>query len=329
MACDTIKDLDAALGIRIQNSSENDEVIQLAIGTGSFIYRCEPWNGVYLWLNQIKDRILPAETTAIRYVTINYCLSGRCEVRLPDDTYIYMKPGMLSIDVREPVDGYYYPTGNYVGLELAFDLDTLEQNSPESLTDYGDVLGWIARMTEENGGSCSVYVSDSCRERIQTVCANLMKRSLSRQAYRYQTLSLLVQLMSGGVIPIPETDYVTKGQRRIVTQAERKITADLSVHYTIRDLAKEYGISASSLKLYFEKVYGMPISCYLRDMRIAYAQQLLQDTTMKIGSIAAACGYSHQGKFGTVFRQCTGMTPLEYRRLNYRSEGEENNSETQ
>ena len=83
MACDTIKDLDAALGMRIQNSSENDEVIQLAIGTGSFIYRCEPWNGAYLWLNQIKDRILPAETTAIRYVTINYCLSGRCEVRLP------------------------------------------------------------------------------------------------------------------------------------------------------------------------------------------------------------------------------------------------------
>lgn len=329
MTSDAIKELDAALEMRVQNSSENDEVIQLAIGAGSFIYRCEPWKGVYLWLNQIKDRSLPAETTTIRYVTINYCLSGRCEVRLPDDTYIYMKPGMLSIDAREPVDGYYYPTGNYVGLELAFDLDTLEQNSPESLTDYGDVLGWIAHITEENEGSCSAYVSDSCRELIQTVCTNLMKRSVSLQTYRFQTLSILVQLMNGGITPIPETDYVTKGQRRIVTQVERKITEDLSMHYTIRDLAKEYGISPSSLKLYFEKVYGMPVSAYLRDMRITYAQQLLQDTTMKIGAVAAACGYSHQGKFGAVFRQCTGMTPLEYRRLNYRSEGEDNNSETQ
>lgn len=160
---------------------------------------------------------------------------------------------------------------------------------------------------------------------MQELCTVLQKHSLRIEDYRYQALSLLIDLERSGITPMAEPRYVTKGQRRIVAEIEQRITRDLSMHYTITDLAKEYGISASALKQYFEKVYGLPISHYLRDLRMTHAQQLLKETTMKIGEVAASCGYSHQGKFGAVFRETTGMNPLEYRRLNYHSKGENNN----
>ena len=99
------------------------------------------------------------------------------------------------------------------------------------------------------------------------------------------------------------------------------ITGDLSRHYTITDMAAKYGISASALKKYFEAVYGLPISFYLKGKRIALAKQMLSETKDSVSAVAAACGYANQGKFGSVFRECTGVSPLEYRRMNYREKG--------
>lgn len=96
------------------------------------------------------------------------------------------------------------------------------------------------------------------------------------------------------------------------------ITKDLNRHYTITDIAAMYGISPSALKKYFEVVYGIPISFYLKEKRILLAKKRLSEIKDSVGTIAAACGYANQGKFGSVFKECTGMTPLEYRRLNYK-----------
>ena len=46
------------------------------------------------------------------------------------------------------------------------------------------------------------------------------------------------------------------------------------------------------------------------------AKELLATTDESIGEIALASGYEHQGKFGSVFRDSSGVSPLEYRRLN-------------
>ena len=80
-------------------------------------------------------------------------------------------------------------------------------------------------------------------------------------------------------------------------------------------LAELAGVSPASLKKYFSQVYGVPISVYLRTMRMARAKELLSSTALRISDIADAVGYENQGKFGAAFRRETGVTPLEYRRL--------------
>ena len=99
-------------------------------------------------------------------------------------------------------------------------------------------------------------------------------------------------MVNGGETPVRDRAYVTKGQKAIADDVERRITEDLSRHE--------------------------PISFYLRGKRMDLAKQRLAQTKDSVGSIAADCGYASQGKFGAVFRECTGMSPLEYRRRSYR-----------
>lgn len=109
-------------------------------------------------------------------------------------------------------------------------------------------------------------------------------------------------------------------------QAAQRLTADLAAHIPIETLAAELGVSASALKKYFGQVYGKPISRYLRETRIARAKHLLAHTSQTVGAIALAIGYQNQSKFGAVFRNATGATPSEYRRLHRavpQSKGEE------
>ncbi|MCM1424957.1 MAG: AraC family transcriptional regulator, partial [bacterium] len=144
--------------------------------------------------------------------------------------------------------------------------------------------------------------------------------------YRLHLLLLLYALTNGGTAPIMERFYVTKGQKHIADEVERTITKDLSRHYTVTDLAVLYGVSPSALKKYFEAVYGLPVSFYLKRKRISLAKQRLSKTKDSVGAIAAACGYANQGKFGSVFRECTGMSPLEYRRLHYTEGGDDDDT---
>ena len=52
---------------------------------------------------------------------------------------------------------------------------------------------------------------------------------------------------------------------------------------------------------------------YLSGYRLEKAKKLLEQDYMKITEIAEKCGYANANYFSKVFREGTGMTPLEYR----------------
>ncbi len=288
--------------------------------TNSRIFLCSPWENILLWANKVEDRYLPYGGTESEshYASMNYCISGRCEVCLPDNTYIYMEPGMLCIDDHKPRDGYWYPGQSYSGLEVVLNLDRLLEHLIPELSVYCDYDGWVREMLSAYDGTYLATVSNECERLMDLLYSHLEAADWNLPDYRLHLLLLFYTLVNDGTVPVKDQFYVTKGQKHIADEVEQMITRDLSRHYTITDMAAMYGVSPSALKKYFEVVYGLPISFYLREKRILLAKQRLSATKDSVGMIAAACGYSNQGKFGSVFRECTGMSPLEYRRLNYR-----------
>ena len=100
----------------------------------------------------------------------------------------------------------------------------------------------------------------------------------------------------------------------IAKKAEQILTADLKQHIPMKQIARQFGVSETSLKNYFRGVYGKNVSNYLRDLRMSIAEKLLAETKLPISEIASRVGYTKQGKFAEVFRQYFQMNPLEYRR---------------
>lgn len=283
-----------------------------------YIYICKPYPGVHLWANDVFLHALPTECVEeYHFIKLNYCAKGRAEVQLWDDRYVYLETGMLSIDSNAPKKNFLYPGGRYAGFELVFDLKVLKEQPVQAFLDCGIDIGNMEEQLKRVQGSYLATVSKAWREQAENVMEKLFRAEGKIEDFRFHILQLLYLLDRGGTQPIQKTFYLTKGQRLIVAKVEERICMDLKQHYTVEGLAKEQGISPSSLKKYFEQVYGMPISEYRRERRMEYACRMLAETGSSVADIAAEAGYSNQGKFSSAFKKCTGWTPLEYRRLQH------------
>ena len=108
--------------------------------------------------------------------------------------------------------------------------------------------------------------------------------------------------------------FFTTGQINIVKQVMKIITSDLSVHYSIDNLARKFSVGSTSLKNYFQGVYGKSISAYLRDKRMDKAAEYLEKSSRPIADIALLMGYENASKFSAAFKLTRGESPLEYRR---------------
>ena len=281
------------------------------------IYLCRPWPGITVWANKVFMETLPCETAGMRYpfVKLNYCIRGRCEVLLENGKYIYLSAGMLSIDRNQVKGMFRYPTREYEGLEIVFNLAELEKSPLTILDELGVGAGRLQDFTESDCGSFISGVSAKWDMLAKSLTGSLETAEGRIEDYRFYSLELLYLLTAGHLKPVKKA-YVTSGQRRIADEAEKCICRDLQMVYTVEQLALRAGVSPSSLKKYFAMIYGCPISEYTRRKRMEYACALLKDTDQSIADIAEQAGYSHQGKFGAAFKKCIGQSPLEYRRGN-------------
>ena len=82
---------------------------------------------------------------------------------------------------------------------------------------------------------------------------------------------------------------------------------------TLADLAAISGLSATHFARAFRSTTGSPPPQYLMALRMARGQQLLAETGLSIGDVAARCGFEQPGSFATAFRKATGVTPREWR----------------
>ena len=79
-------------------------------------------------------------------------------------------------------------------------------------------------------------------------------------------------------------------------------------------IAQAAGVSAVTIGKLFRAHLGTTVNHYLTSLRIEKARQLLEFSETPISSVATQCGFSYSYYFGRIFREATGMTPLEYRR---------------
>ena len=86
----------------------------------------------------------------------------------------------------------------------------------------------------------------------------------------------------------------------------------------LKHLAKQVGYSEYYLSRKFNIEMGVPISTYIKQVRVERSKLMLTSTAMPIAQIADLLHFASSSHYSEAFREVTGQTPQQYRTSNHR-----------
>ncbi len=96
-------------------------------------------------------------------------------------------------------------------------------------------------------------------------------------------------------------------------KTQHLISSDLSIQYSIQQLARQIGVNDFVLKKEFKRVFNKTIFEYATQLRMEKAKQLLQHSNKPIYEISELVGYKNATHFTAAFKKIDGITPKTYR----------------
>lgn len=95
---------------------------------------------------------------------------------------------------------------------------------------------------------------------------------------------------------------------------EEYVTRYFQKQITVSDLAEVIHLSEKQTARIFAKNFNMTFKQYVKHLRLNSARFLLASSDLPLEKVASEAGYLSYNGFYKLFRQQTGMTPIEYRR---------------
>ena len=127
----------------------------------------------------------------------------------------------------------------------------------------------------------------------------------------------LYKLLTGLYWNLPAGRNLSREHRyRKIEPALQYIETNYSKSITLEDLAREAGVSPRHLCVLFREALHTRPFWYVNAFRINMIKRmLLEDRDRPISEIAQDCGYDNICYFNQTFREITGMSPSQFRKL--------------
>ncbi len=277
----------------------------------------EIFPGILFAFNEVNASVLPKITTdgtGDCICTVNYAANGTCGLYSSNGKYIYLRAGELMISNEQAERSFEYPVNSYSGIEIFILREALKNEELLSFFKI-DIEQMLHTCLPNSHTTVIVENVNLFKNTINDILTLYGKGILDLSLLRLHTFYILRMLTVGAVeFRSGYEGALSKSQVNMARQAEHLLTSDLMNRETIASIAKDMGISATSLKNYFRAIYGQNISEYLKEKRIEKAKKLLRETNLSILDIANRVGFESQSKFTTMFHNTLGLTPTEFRR---------------
>jgi YesN/AraC family two-component response regulator len=99
-----------------------------------------------------------------------------------------------------------------------------------------------------------------------------------------------------------------------IRKAIHILRSETDIHLSAANVAHLVNMSRSYFSLCFKKATGKSFNDYYRSVKIEQAKRMLLDSRSSVKYIAAACGFTDERYFSTIFRNYTGMLPRDFRK---------------
>lgn len=107
-------------------------------------------------------------------------------------------------------------------------------------------------------------------------------------------------------------EYVEEIERLLAQWAGEKKYLEKA---SLSDLSEDTGIPSHHLTYYFNSILGIKFTDWRNTQRIGLAKLLIDEgmmDTLKLDGVAEKCGFNSRATFFRVFKEISGVTPLEY-----------------
>ena len=97
----------------------------------------------------------------------------------------------------------------------------------------------------------------------------------------------------------------------------RYISDNIDDDITMQGLASQLGYEYHYLSSLFNQCFSMNFKKFLNTYKVEKACALLEDREKNIISVYKECGFSSMRNFNRVFKEISGYTPSEYKRIRW------------
>lgn len=264
-----------------------------------------------------KDVHIPNFITNWRYglieaFSVEYCRKGRLECQV-DEEYLCISPGDIIIFRTDPnVRVLSYPSSYYCATSFIVYMDKTYPILECYLHQANFSLERLIQTYLPNNRYYNVLKNKDVLVNIfEDICNS--KEDAKNVYFGLKILESLL-LIASGVLKIGDSSHskVSKISTKMAKQVYDYVMEHPEERYAIEDLAKEFSISSTQLKKYFQMVYGVPIQTFIREQKMKAAAKVLETSDIQVTKVAQMFGYKNISKFAAAFEQIMGETPKKY-----------------
>ena len=309
----------SAQGVQI-NRDRKQLVIPLE--NGGCIVGYFPLDGVQIYAYDIRGGAVPDLTLLGlrqpdrgRFLRVNACRSGSCEFVKNGRSAVLMA-NEVCIDYGVETVTMLLNAKYYVGVETIIQVDKLARENSIYMLLRQTIISMNLPALTVKGEDFLYYLSMSPTTQHQhelMIEYCLSDADVALVMIKAAELGYWYCSDMQGTLSMRRS-FVNKSQLAVAQDIHNCLTEHCNQKWTASFFPEKYGFSTTTVKKWFKSVYGYDFKEFQIKTRMDKAVRLLRETDRSVGEIAQMVGYSSHAKFGVMFKEKYGITPLEYRR---------------
>lgn len=162
-------------------------------------------------------------------------------------------------------------------------------------------------------GNYSLQTADIITEMNTGLFSNFV-RVIRLESKALEMLAAQIEQYADDLKMSKNQSVIRKQEIDKIVEVTQRITDDLSVTYTVQELADKIGININKLQEGFKYLYNDTVNNYIQGIRLEKAKDLLINTDLSIGAITERIGLTNPSYFSKVFKEKYKITPNQYRK---------------